>query len=93
MLTRRLSSCLQHDPDLCVVLVVPEPQLKGIVTRLFSEQGFFLQMQPDGTISGNKDENSDYSKSLPWLLQLGPLVSTADSLGSVLRCATLSIAK
>ncbi|XP_077422078.1 fibroblast growth factor 12-like isoform X1 [Vanacampus margaritifer] len=37
----------------------PEPQLKGIVTRLFSEQGFFLQMQPDGTISGNKDENSD----------------------------------
>lgn len=36
-----------------------EPQLKGIVTRLFSEQGFFLQMQPDGTISGNKDENSD----------------------------------
>ncbi|KAG7225914.1 hypothetical protein INR49_018515 [Caranx melampygus] len=39
----------------------PEPQLKGIVTRLFSEQGFFLQMQPDGTISGNKDENSDYT--------------------------------
>ncbi|XP_077961848.1 fibroblast growth factor 12 isoform X2 [Gasterosteus aculeatus] len=36
-----------------------EPQLKGIVTRLFSEQGFFLQMQPDGTINGNKDENSD----------------------------------
>ncbi|XP_034024887.1 fibroblast growth factor 12-like isoform X1 [Thalassophryne amazonica] len=38
-----------------------EPQLKGIVTRLFSEQGFFLQMQPDGTISGSKDENSDYN--------------------------------
>ncbi|XP_069390942.1 fibroblast growth factor 12-like isoform X2 [Paralichthys olivaceus] len=38
-----------------------EPQLKGIVTRLFSEQGFFLQMQPDGNISGNKDENSDYT--------------------------------
>ncbi|XP_061576098.1 fibroblast growth factor 12-like isoform X2 [Cololabis saira] len=36
-----------------------EPQLKGIVTRLFSEQGFFLQMQPDGTLSGCKDENSD----------------------------------
>ncbi|XP_068560858.1 fibroblast growth factor 12-like isoform X1 [Cebidichthys violaceus] len=34
-------------------------QLKGIVTRLFSEQGFYLQMQPDGAISGNKDENSD----------------------------------
>ncbi|KAK5928819.1 hypothetical protein CgunFtcFv8_010106 [Champsocephalus gunnari] len=39
----------------------PEPQLKGIVTRLFGEQGFFLQMQPDGAISGNKDENSDYT--------------------------------
>uniref|UniRef100_A0A667Z5Z8 Fibroblast growth factor n=1 Tax=Myripristis murdjan TaxID=586833 RepID=A0A667Z5Z8_9TELE len=38
-----------------------EPQLKGIVTRLFSEQGFYLQMQPDGTINGNKDENSDYT--------------------------------
>ncbi|KAK1168368.1 fibroblast growth factor 12 isoform X1 [Acipenser oxyrinchus oxyrinchus] len=38
-----------------------EPQLKGIVTRLFSQQGFFLQMHPDGTIDGNKDENSDYT--------------------------------
>ncbi|XP_054888841.1 fibroblast growth factor 12a isoform X2 [Poeciliopsis prolifica] len=37
----------------------PEPQLKGIVTRLFSQQGFYLQMQPDGTIDGSKDENSD----------------------------------
>ncbi|XP_076832588.1 fibroblast growth factor 12 isoform X4 [Brachyhypopomus gauderio] len=38
-----------------------EPQLKGIVTRLFSEQGFYLQMQPDGAINGTKDENSDYT--------------------------------
>ncbi|CAD7690903.1 unnamed protein product [Nyctereutes procyonoides] len=38
----------------------PEPQLKGIVTRLFSQQGYFLQMHPDGTIDGTKDENSDY---------------------------------
>ncbi|XP_016428039.1 fibroblast growth factor 12-like [Sinocyclocheilus rhinocerous] len=38
-----------------------EPQLKGIVTRLFSQQGFYLQMQPDGTIDGIKDENSDYT--------------------------------
>ncbi|CAB1348425.1 unnamed protein product [Coregonus sp. 'balchen'] len=35
---------------------------KGIVTRLFSEQGFYLQMKPDGTINGTKDENSDYSE-------------------------------
>ncbi|XP_060762452.1 fibroblast growth factor 12a isoform X2 [Neoarius graeffei] len=39
----------------------PEPQLKGIVTRLFSQQGYYLQMQPDGTINGSKDENSDYT--------------------------------
>ncbi|XP_061073400.1 fibroblast growth factor 12-like isoform X1 [Conger conger] len=38
-----------------------EPQLKGIVTRLFSQQGFYLQMLPDGTIDGCKDENSDYT--------------------------------
>ncbi|CAL9685310.1 unnamed protein product [Knipowitschia caucasica] len=36
----------------------PEPQLKGIVTRLSSRQGFQLQMQPDGTIDGTKDEDS-----------------------------------
>uniref|UniRef100_A0A672SRD8 Fibroblast growth factor 12-like n=1 Tax=Sinocyclocheilus grahami TaxID=75366 RepID=A0A672SRD8_SINGR len=40
----------------------PDPQLKGIVTRLFSEQGYYLQMQPDGTVGGTKDENSDYSE-------------------------------
>lgn len=40
---------------------VAEAQLKGIVTRLFSEQGFYLQMQPDGSVDGTKDENSDYS--------------------------------
>ncbi|XP_060690593.1 fibroblast growth factor 12a isoform X1 [Chiloscyllium punctatum] len=38
-----------------------DPQLKGIVTRLFSQQGFYLQMQPDGTIDGTKDENSNYT--------------------------------
>uniref|UniRef100_H2LM70 Fibroblast growth factor n=1 Tax=Oryzias latipes TaxID=8090 RepID=H2LM70_ORYLA len=38
-----------------------KPQLKGIVTRLFSQQGFYLQMQPNGTIDGSKDENSDYT--------------------------------
>lgn len=53
----------------CVLVCVSEPQLKGIVTRLFSEQGFYLQMQPDGTVSGTKDENSDYSKSLSLCFQ------------------------
>ncbi|XP_062337598.1 fibroblast growth factor 12-like [Osmerus eperlanus] len=36
-----------------------EPQLKGIVTRLFSQQGYYLQMQADGTIDGSKDDNTD----------------------------------
>ncbi|CAL8280190.1 unnamed protein product [Boreogadus saida] len=39
----------------------PEPQLKGIVTRLSSRQGFQLQMQPDGTIDGTKDEDSTFT--------------------------------
>ncbi|XP_008331482.1 fibroblast growth factor 13-like isoform X1 [Cynoglossus semilaevis] len=39
----------------------PDPQLKGIVTRLSSRQGFQLQMQPDGTIDGTKDEDSTYA--------------------------------
>uniref|UniRef100_A0A4W5RKI2 Fibroblast growth factor 12a n=1 Tax=Hucho hucho TaxID=62062 RepID=A0A4W5RKI2_9TELE len=61
----------------------PEPQLKGIVTRLFSQQGFYLQMQPDGSIDGSKDENSDYSEYLvrhydsqhaPWIPRVtGPI--------------------
>lgn len=45
-----------------VCACVTEPQLKGIVTRLFSQQGFYLRMQPDGTIDGSKDENSDNSE-------------------------------
>lgn len=44
-------------------LLLSEPQLKGIVTRLSSRQGFQLQMQPDGTIDGTKDEDSTYGKS------------------------------
>uniref|UniRef100_A0A8C2WSY2 Fibroblast growth factor n=1 Tax=Cyclopterus lumpus TaxID=8103 RepID=A0A8C2WSY2_CYCLU len=39
----------------------PEPQLKGIVTRLSSSQGFQLQMQPDGTIDGTKDEDTVFN--------------------------------
>ncbi|XP_069807008.1 fibroblast growth factor 11 isoform X2 [Dendropsophus ebraccatus] len=39
----------------------PEPQLKGIVTRLLSRMGFYLQFLPDGTISGSKEELSPYT--------------------------------
>ncbi|XP_073692748.1 fibroblast growth factor 11a [Garra rufa] len=38
----------------------PEPQLKGIVTRLYCRHGFYLQMLPDGTLDGTKDENSSF---------------------------------
>uniref|UniRef100_A0A674KEY0 Fibroblast growth factor 13 n=1 Tax=Terrapene triunguis TaxID=2587831 RepID=A0A674KEY0_9SAUR len=40
----------------------PEPQLKGIVTKLYSRQGYHLQLQADGTIDGTKEEDSSYSK-------------------------------
>ncbi|MGH0162494.1 UNVERIFIED_CONTAM: hypothetical protein FKN15_072074 [Acipenser sinensis] len=39
----------------------PEPQLKGIVTKLFSRQGFHLQLQADGTIDGTKEEDNGYT--------------------------------
>ncbi|KAM9333102.1 fibroblast growth factor 11 [Pholidichthys leucotaenia] len=40
----------------------PEPQLKGIVTRLYSQHGYYLQMQPDGTLDSTKDESSSFSQ-------------------------------
>ncbi|XP_072286502.1 fibroblast growth factor 13 isoform X2 [Pyxicephalus adspersus] len=39
----------------------PEPQLKGIVTKLYSRQGYHLQLQADGTIDGTKEEESSYT--------------------------------
>ncbi|XP_061607853.1 uncharacterized protein LOC133467234 isoform X3 [Phyllopteryx taeniolatus] len=39
----------------------PEPQLKGIVTRLSSRQGFQLRLRPDGTVDGTKDDDSAYA--------------------------------
>lgn len=40
----------------------PEPQLKGIVTRLFSQHGYYLQMQPDGTVDSTRDESSSFTQ-------------------------------
>ncbi|XP_008330404.1 fibroblast growth factor 11 [Cynoglossus semilaevis] len=40
----------------------PEPQLKGIVTRLYSQHGYYLQMQPDGTMDSTRDESSTFSQ-------------------------------
>ncbi|XP_020827429.1 fibroblast growth factor 13 isoform X3 [Phascolarctos cinereus] len=38
-----------------------EPQLKGIVTKLYSRQGYHLQLQADGTVDGTKEEDSTYT--------------------------------
>ncbi|XP_035769878.1 fibroblast growth factor 12-like isoform X1 [Neolamprologus brichardi] len=38
-----------------------EPQLKGIVTRLFCRQGFYLQMGQDGSLDGIKDDSTNSS--------------------------------
>ncbi|XP_036380290.1 fibroblast growth factor 11-like [Megalops cyprinoides] len=40
----------------------PEPQLKGIVTRLHCRHGFDLQILPDGTVNGTRDESSSFSQ-------------------------------
>ncbi|KAI4903157.1 hypothetical protein NFI96_020456 [Prochilodus magdalenae] len=58
---RRRPDAPSNPPQVSRKGVRLEPQLKGIVTRLFSQQGFYLQMHPDGTIDGSKDENSDYT--------------------------------
>ncbi|XP_012661512.1 fibroblast growth factor 11 isoform X2 [Otolemur garnettii] len=39
----------------------PEPQLKGIVTKLFCRQGFYLQANPDGSIQGTPEDTSSFT--------------------------------
>uniref|UniRef100_A0A8C1D4T3 Fibroblast growth factor n=1 Tax=Cyprinus carpio carpio TaxID=630221 RepID=A0A8C1D4T3_CYPCA len=36
-----------------------EMSLKGIVTRLYCRQGYYLQMNPDGSLDGTKDDSSN----------------------------------
>ncbi|MCI4387951.1 hypothetical protein PGIGA_G00080020 [Pangasianodon gigas] len=48
-----------QDEEACLLT---QPQLKGIVTRLYSQHGFYLQMQPDGTMDGTRDESSSFSQ-------------------------------
>lgn len=54
-------SLFPHSPKLCC-LNSTEPQLKGIVTKLYSRQGFHLQLQADGTIDGTKEEDNSYGR-------------------------------
>ncbi|XP_066542555.1 fibroblast growth factor 14 isoform X3 [Hoplias malabaricus] len=39
----------------------PPPPLFGIVTRLYCRQGYYLQMNPDGSLDGTKDDSSNSS--------------------------------
>uniref|UniRef100_A0A8B9YP91 Fibroblast growth factor n=1 Tax=Bos mutus grunniens TaxID=30521 RepID=A0A8B9YP91_BOSMU len=36
-----------------------DPQLKGIVTRLYCRQGYYLQMHPDGALDGTKEDSTN----------------------------------
>ncbi|GLD53583.1 fibroblast growth factor 11a isoform X2, partial [Lates japonicus] len=51
---------VQNDFSSTAFPVIKEPQLKGIVTRLYCRHGFYLQMLPDGTMEGTKDESSSF---------------------------------
>lgn len=44
---------------LSLLFLPADPQLKGIVTRLYCRQGYYLQMNPDGSLDGTKDDSSN----------------------------------
>uniref|UniRef100_A0AAX7TBE6 Fibroblast growth factor n=1 Tax=Astatotilapia calliptera TaxID=8154 RepID=A0AAX7TBE6_ASTCA len=52
--------CYQH--DITHWFPYREITLKGIVTRLYSQHGYYLQMQPDGTVDSTRDESSSFSQ-------------------------------
>ncbi|KAG7238809.1 hypothetical protein INR49_030353, partial [Caranx melampygus] len=65
---RRQATWLKHlifanaPPPILSSSVSPaDPQLKGIVTRLYCRQGYYLQMNPDGSLDGTKDDSSNSS--------------------------------
>ncbi|XP_067879872.1 fibroblast growth factor 14-like [Heterodontus francisci] len=39
----------------------PDPQLKGIITRLYCQLGYYLQLVPGGRLDGTEDEMSTYA--------------------------------
>lgn len=43
----------------CFLSFSTDPQLKGIVTRLYCRQGYYLQMNQDGSLDGTKDDSSN----------------------------------
>ncbi|XP_065754097.1 fibroblast growth factor 11-like [Phocoena phocoena] len=55
----------------------PQPQLKGIVTKLFCRQGFYLQVNPDGSIQGTPEDTSSFTQFN--LIPVGLRVITIES--------------
>ncbi|XP_069500570.1 fibroblast growth factor 11 [Ambystoma mexicanum] len=57
----------------------PEPQLKGIVSKLVCRYGFYLQMQSDGTLNGTKEDCSSFTlfNLIPVGLRIVAIQSTA----------------
>lgn len=53
-----VAHCEAYDNCVCF----SDPQLKGIVTRLYCRQGYYLQMHPDGALDGTKDDSTNSSK-------------------------------
>lgn len=53
-----VTRCEAYDNYVCL----SDPQLKGIVTRLYCRQGYYLQMHPDGALDGTKDDSTNSSK-------------------------------
>ncbi|KAI5629526.1 fibroblast growth factor 14 isoform X3 [Silurus asotus] len=49
------------DEGVLSLKVRSDPQLKGIVTRLYCRQGYYLQMSPDGCLDGTKDDSTNSS--------------------------------
>ncbi|KAG8517032.1 Fibroblast growth factor 14 [Galemys pyrenaicus] len=48
-----------HIQQLQTLASCHDPQLKGIVTRLYCRQGYYLQMHPDGALDGTKDDSTN----------------------------------
>uniref|UniRef100_UPI00398F5BFA fibroblast growth factor 14-like n=1 Tax=Pristiophorus japonicus TaxID=55135 RepID=UPI00398F5BFA len=44
-----------------MVVSPPDPQLKGIVTRLYCQLGYYLRLVPGGRLDGTEDEMSTYA--------------------------------
>ncbi|XP_025049525.1 fibroblast growth factor 11 [Alligator sinensis] len=69
------------------VFALLEPQLKGIVTKLFCRHGFHLCMHPDGIIDGTREDSNSFTlfNLIPVGLRVVAIQGTAS--GQYLRAA------